>query len=155
MADASRAYEVASGWYDPRSAYWSTDYMKKLLIERHGIRAALENPGGSVIITMSSAAADANEVHEMYSSVIGNDFHLDLLTAENEINQLEVTDRIELLAWCDGMSPKEAAQWANSKGGRIRTSGKHAARKRLQRTVQAVAASIAEDDLPVRYRGRK
>jgi hypothetical protein len=129
--------------------------MKKLLIERHGIRAALENPGGSVILTMSSAAADANDVFEMYSSVIGNDFHLDLLTAEQEVNQLEVQDRIELLAWCDGMSPKEAAQWANTKGGRVRTTGKHAARKRLQRTVQAVAKAIATDDLPVRYRGHK
>jgi len=129
--------------------------MKKLLIERHGIRAALENPGDSVILTMSSAAADANDVFEMYSSVIGNDFHLDLLTAEQEVNQLEVQDRIELLAWCDGMSPKEAAQWANTKGGRVRTTGKHAARKRLQRTVQAVAKAIATDDLPVRYRGHK
>lgn len=146
MASTGSPYEVTAIWYDPRSAYWSTDYMKKLLIERHGIRAALENPGGSVIITLSASAADVNEVAS-YSSVIGNDFHLDLLEAEREVNELAIRDRIELLAWCDGLNPSQAAQWANEKGGRIRTVGKEASRKRVQRAIVAVTeAAQANDD---------
>jgi hypothetical protein len=138
MANQSVAYEVSATWYDPRSVYWTPDYLKKLLIERHNIRAAIENPGGSVITAGAAQAADADNLPS-YSSVIGNDFHLDLLEAEREVNTLELTDRIELLAWCDGLTPKQAAQWANIKGGHIRKSGNNPARKRLQRTVAKVA----------------
>lgn len=150
MATASSPNEVvaATAYYsDPRSVYWTTTYLKSLLIERHNIRAALENPGGSIIAGGAAQAADADQLPS-HSSVVGNDSHLDLLEAELEVNTLELADRIELLAWCDGLTPKEAAQFANVHGGPIRprSSGTEAARKRLQRRVQEVAEKANEHD---------
>ena len=147
MANQGIPYEVSTMWYEPRSVQWTTDYLKKLLIERHNIRAAIENPGGSVITASVGQAADADSLPS-YSSELGNGAHLDLLDAENEVNALDLQDRIELLAWCDGLNPKQAAQWANIKGGRVRTSTNGAARKRLQRTVQAVTAKANEHEDP-------
>jgi len=138
LANPRVAYEVVAGWYEPRSVFWTTDYLKKLLIERHNIRAAIENPGGSIIIGGAAQAADADQLPS-YSSEVGNTFHLDLLEAEDEMRRLDAPDRIELLAWCDGLSPKQAAQWANLNGGRIRSTRNEAARKRIQRTATAVA----------------
>jgi hypothetical protein len=147
MADASRAYEVVAFWYEPRSINWTTDYLKKLLIERHNIRAAIENPGGSIIIGGPAQAADADQLPS-YSGMIGNPFHLDLIEAETEVRYLDKQDRIELLAWCDGLTPKQAAQFANLNGGRIRSSATQAARKRLQRTVAAVAEQVQNNEDP-------
>jgi DNA-directed RNA polymerase specialized sigma24 family protein len=141
MANPSSAYEVTTAWRDPRSAYWASHYLKKLLIERHAIRAALEHPGGSVITAGPARAADADELPS-YSPVIGNDFHLDLLQAEQEIATLQKRDRIELLAWCDGLSPKEAAQWANINGGKIRSREPKAMHKRVEATLARVAGRV-------------
>ena len=137
MANVGSAYEVVASWHEPRSLLWTTDYFKKLLIERHNIRAALENPGGSIITGGAAQAADADQLPS-YSSELGNAAHLDLLTAEEELNRLEAVDRIELLAWCDGLSPKQAAEWANINGGRIRSIRPDAARQRIHRAAKAV-----------------
>jgi DNA-directed RNA polymerase specialized sigma24 family protein len=149
MANEGRTNEVSVTAYysDPRSIRWTTEYLKKLLIERHGIRAALENPGGSIVAGGVAQAADADQL-PAYSSVVGNDAHLDLLEAEREVNTLDVQDRIELLAWCDGLSPKQAAQWANLKGGRVRSYVPNAARRRLQRSVKTVAERANEHEDP-------
>ena len=146
MANSSSGYEVAVPIYTGTSAIdWTTEYLKKLLIERHNIRAAIENPGGSIIAGGAAQAADADQLPS-YSSVVGNDSHLDLLEAELEVNRLDVQDRIELLAWCDGLSPKQAAQWANLRGGKVRSHKAGAARKRMQRTVQAVTAKANDNE---------
>lgn len=144
MPDSSVTYEVVSSWVDPEAVQWTTDYLKKLLIERHSIRAAIENPGGSIIAGGVAQAADADQLPS-YSSVVGNDAHLDLLEAETEVNTLNPRDRMELLAWCDGLTPKQAAHFANIKGGKVRGSGTEAARKRLQRTVQQVVEKAQQN----------
>lgn len=145
MANAGIPYEVVTIWYEPRAISWTTEYLKKLLIERHNIRAAIENPGGSIITGGVAQAADADQLPS-YSSDIGNTAHLDLLEAETEVGLMDRQDQIELLAWCDGLSPKQAAQWANIHGGKVRSSGTEAARKRLQRTVKAVTAKANDND---------
>lgn len=138
MADARVAYEVVAGWYEPQSVFWTSDYLKTLLIERHNIRAAIENPGGSIITGGVAQAADADQLPS-YSSELGNTSHLDLLEAEMEVRTLEARDRIELLAWCDGMSAKQAAEFANIKGGRIRSKHPKAAIARIERNIVRVA----------------
>lgn len=138
----SQPFEVES--FNPASLYRTNEYIKKLLIERHAIRASLENPGGSIITAGPARAADADEV-QSYSSVIGNDYHLDLLSAETEVNKLSLQDRIELLSWCDGLTPKQAAQWSNVQGNVKRSEGISAARKRTQRTITKIANGVQDD----------
>lgn len=145
MADARVAYEVTAGWYEPQSVLWTPAYLKTLLIERHNIRAAIENPGGSIITGGVAQAADADQLPS-YSSEMGNTSHLDLLEAEAEVRTLEARDRIELLAWCDGLSASQAADWANIKGGRIRSSNPKASNKRIERNLEKVAAKVVEDE---------
>jgi hypothetical protein len=146
MANQASTYEVTTAWHDPRSVYWSSHYLKKLLIERHAIRAALEHPGGSVITAGPAQAADAENLPS-YSPVIGNDFHLDLLEAEREVNVLQVRDRIELLSWCDGLSPSEAAQWANLRGGKIRSILPDTAKRRIHGNAAVVAEQAERNEV--------
>jgi len=143
MADARVAYEVTSGWWEPNSVQWTTNYLKTLLIERHNIRAAIENPGGSIITGGVAQAADADQLPS-YSSEMGNASHLDLIEAETEISRMDARDRIELLAWCDGLSPKQAADWANIKGGRIRSNTRNATAQRIHRSVTKTKAALNE-----------
>lgn len=117
--------QVVESWDQPVSLRWTTAYLKRLLIERHGIRAALENPGGSVIT--SAVRKVETDSQNPYSPVIGNDFHLDLLDAESEVNTLDAIERARLLAWCDGLSAQVAAEFASVRPGSIR---------RRQRTIK-------------------
>lgn len=144
MAHAGIPYEVNAVWWEPNSVQWTTHYLKALLIERHNIRAAIENPGGSIITGGVAQAADADQLPS-YSSEMGNASHLDLLEAEAEVRTLDARDRIELLAWCDGLSPKQAAEFANIRGGRIRSTNNHASRKRIDRTAHTVAERTASN----------
>ena len=138
-------FEVTSGWWEPNSVQWTTDYLKTLLIERHNIRAAIENPGGSIITGGVAQAADADQLPS-YSSEMGNGPHLDLLEAETEVMTLDKRDRIELLAWCDGLSAKQAADFANLKGGRIRSNTRNATAQRIHRNVTKVTDKVVEHD---------
>jgi hypothetical protein len=145
LASNPSAYEGVRESYDSQGLYRLNEYIKKLLIERHGIRAALENPGGSIITAGPARAADADDMSTSYSSVIGNDYHLDLLDAEQAVNKLPLQERIETLAWCDGLSPKQAAQWANITSHTVRSTTTAAARKRMQRTITKIANGVADD----------
>lgn len=145
MADARVAYEVTAGWYEPQSVFWTTAYLKTLLIERHNIRAAIENPGGSIITGGVAQAADADQLPS-YSSEMGNASHLDLIEAEAEVRSLDKRDRIELLAWCDGLTAKQAADWANIKGGRIRSNTTKASNRRIERNIARVADKVADSE---------
>lgn len=102
----------------PRSVYWTSAYLKRLLIERHSIRAQLENPGGSVIV--NSARKVEMDAMMDYSTVIGNDYHLDLLDAEQVVNDLNVRERVRLLQWCDGLPVRVAAEYAGVRPSAIR-----------------------------------
>lgn len=109
---------VLESWEQPNSLRWTTAYLKRLLVERHFIRASLENPGGSIIATATRKLE--TDSLTPYSSDIGNDFHLDLLDAEDEVNDLDAIERKRLLAWCDGLSPQVAAEFASVRPGRVR-----------------------------------
>jgi hypothetical protein len=102
----------------PRSVYITSAYLKRLLIERHAIRGQLENPGGSVIVN----AARKVEMDALmdYSTVIGNDYHLDLLDAEQVVNDLNPKERVRLLQWCDGLPVRVAAEYAGVRPSAIR-----------------------------------
>lgn len=119
---------VLDSWDEPKSVRWTTAYLKRLLIERHAIRAKLENPGGSVIIS-STRKAETEAITE-YSSVIGNDYHLDLLDAEKVVNGLPVVERSRLLLWCDGLNPREAAEFASVRPGSLKRPATAMARAR-------------------------
>jgi DNA-directed RNA polymerase specialized sigma24 family protein len=97
----------------------SKDYFIRLLAERHGIRAALENPGGSVILT-NVASKTETEASQQYSSMLGSDIHLDLIDAEAVVDSLPGDQRKALLQWVDGLSSREAALYSNVKPRAIR-----------------------------------
>lgn len=101
---------------DPKALRWTTRYLKRLLIERSRIRARLENPGGSVILL----GTEDLEKSSQYSSVIGNDFHLDLLEAEQAVNDMPVGDRVALMQWVDALNPKQAADFLSVRVGSVR-----------------------------------
>lgn len=118
---------ILGSWEEPKSVRWTTAYLKRLLIERHAIRAKLENPGGSVIV--SSARKAETDATTDYSAVIGNDYHLDLLDAELVVNELPVLERLRLLLWCDGLNPTEAAQFASVRPAALRKSRERTSKK--------------------------
>lgn len=93
--------------------FYNSDYMRKLLVERAYIRAKLENPGGSVILT--GTAADTERADD-YSGQIGNGFHLDLIEAETHLFALPADQRDALLMWANGVTAKQAAMFFSAKG---------------------------------------
>lgn len=131
MDDATRpgalTYEAQE-----RAARYSSAYLRRLLIERHHIRSALVNPGGSIIL-MGVAASIENPT--AFSSVVGNDFHLDLVEAESVLAELPTETRLALLAWADGLSSRQAAEYFG-----VRPS---ALRKRRERAVGAVVEEMS------------
>jgi len=145
LATSGSAHEVVAAvrWYEPEVIGWTTEYLKRLLIERHYIRAALENPGGSIIVS-ATRAAEADQL-STYQSFIGNSFHLDLLSAEQQVNLLDPFERVELLAWCDGLNPREAATFASIHGGKVRATSPMAIRKRRERTTVNVVEALNDD----------
>ena len=108
-------------YYDPELPVTrrSADYFVRLLVERHGIRAALENPGGSVILT-NVASKTETEASQHYSSMLGNDIHLDLIEAEKIVSELPGDQRKALLDWVDGLSSRQTAMYASVKPRAIR-----------------------------------
>jgi hypothetical protein len=112
---------------DPPVVYWTTDYLKRLLIERDDIRSALVNPGASILL--NRAARVGIESQYAYSNVIGNDFHLDLIEAEKAVAGLPKADRDALMAWVDGLTSQQAANFYGVRPGAIRVRQHRAARR--------------------------
>lgn len=139
MADATRpgALTYQDHEAQERAARWTPAYLRRLLIERHHIRSALVNPGGSIIL-MGVAATIENPT--AFSSVVGNDFHLDLVEAESVLAELPTETRLALLAWADGLSSRQAAEYFG-----VRPS---ALRKRRERAVSAVVEEITGATTP-------
>ena len=117
--------------FEERSARDISAYMRRLLIERNHIRAALENPGGSVILMGVAATVEQTT---SFSSVVGNDYHLDLIELEGVISRLPADQRRALMAWADGLTSKQAADYYN-----VRPS---AIRMRRKRALEAVAQEM-------------
>ena len=95
---------------------YTNEYVRRLLLERHHIRAKLENPGGSVILT-ASALVDIDRGGVEYSSEIGNSFHLDLIEVEDQLSELSKGDRDTILSYIDGYNDQQAAYYMGVKGG--------------------------------------
>lgn len=116
------------------SEFYTNDYLRKLLLERPYIKARLENPGGSIIMT--GVAADTEQPQE-YSSQIGSGFHLDLVEAEMKFRELPREQQEALLAWANGISPKEASMYFSAKGTVLR--------KRRERGIDALTEKMNDD----------
>lgn len=94
---------------------FATRYMRRLFADRDYIRAAIMNPGGSVILT--GVSRDLEGADE-YSSQLGNDYHLDLIQAELEITnncphhqdapKFTAKQIAVILNWAGGLSQEEA-----------------------------------------------
>src|SRR6266568_3303500 len=115
---------VIESWEVPASLRSLSPYLKRLLIDRHYIRARIDNPGGSVI--MGAAQRVELEATNQYSTVLGNDYHLDLLEAEKTLSELPGDEQFRLLRWCDSLPPQIAAEFASVRPSRI---GKRSAQK--------------------------
>jgi DNA-directed RNA polymerase specialized sigma24 family protein len=115
-------------------SFYNNDYLRKLLIERPKIRAALENPGGSVIL--AGTAASTEQTTE-YSSQIGSGPHLDLLEMEIKLAELPEEQRDALVAWAAGVTPREAALYFSAKGAVLR--------KRRERGVKALTDKMNDE----------
>jgi DNA-directed RNA polymerase specialized sigma24 family protein len=115
-------------------SFYNSDYLRKLLIERPKIRAKLLNPGGSVILT--GTAASTEQTTE-YSSQIGSGPHLDLVEMEMQLAELPEEQRNALIAWAEGVTPREAAMYFSAKGAVLR--------KRRERGVKALADKMNDE----------
>lgn len=114
-------------WTEPWAVRLTSDYIKRLLIERHHIRAALEHTGGSIVLRGTAASV---EQPISYSSVVGNDLHLDLLEAEKVLTEnLSKQDLAAILMWADGFNQRQAAEYHHIKSGAIRMRVHRAMRK--------------------------
>lgn len=116
---------------DPPVVRWTTRYLKRLLIERSSIRARLENPGGSIILMATEQLTQSP-----YTPVVGNDFHLDLIEAEEAVNELPIGDRIAILDWVQGLTPAQIEEYLDTRGPVKRRS--------MQRQAERKAEVIAE-----------
>lgn len=114
---------------DPPVVRWTTRYLKRLLIERSAIRARLENPGGSVILMAIERVEE-----DPFSQFMGNDFHLDLIEAEEAINQLPVADRMALLHWVNELTPAQTVEYLEARG-RITKKGLYTRAERRAETL--------------------
>jgi hypothetical protein len=118
---------------------YTTEYVRRLLIERRHIYGKLYNPGGSIILR-SHEMVD-HERPTGYSTDIGNTFHLDLIQLEVEFEQAiesgEITKKqvAALLTWADGMSSQQAADYLRSRGAvnirRLRSKGTKKLQERM------------------------
>lgn len=133
---------------DPDELKYTNHYVRRLLAEAAYIYCKLENPGGSVILT-STGLIDADRTYE-YSSQIGNPFHLDLIDLQVKMKSLSKKERDALIAWAEGLSTADAAQY-------LHASGPVAIRKRRERGIhsiteefngqRAVASTTGEDSV--------
>ena len=72
-----------------------------------------------------------------FSPVVGNDFHLDLIEAEAEVNLLPLGDRIAILDWVHSLTPAQMEEYLTVRGPVKRRS--------LQRQAERKAEDIAEN----------
>lgn len=91
---------------------YTTAYLRRLIAERAYIRAALYNHGGSIITRGVSLDLEGQD---QYTSQIGNDYHLDLVTAEDIMaSEMPKEQRDTLLQWAEGVDEKTANELARS-----------------------------------------
>lgn len=134
MANLPRANRsLADLLGDPPVVRWTTRYLKRLLIERSAIRARLENPGGSIIL-MDTEQLEQNP----FSQFMGNDFHLDLLEAEEVINELPLGDRLAILDWVHSLTPAMVEEYLDVRGPVKRRSIQRQAERKAEVVVESL-----------------
>lgn len=105
-------------------------------MERSAIRARLENPGGSIILMATEQLTQSP-----FSPVVGNDFHLDLIEAEAEVNNLPVADRYALLDWVHNLTPAQMEEYVEARGPIVRKdSADRQARRKADDIVETLSA---------------
>jgi len=119
---------------------YTTDYVKRLLIERLYIYAKLYNPGGSVILRASDIVDHDRPVG--YSTEIGNVFHLDLIELDREFQRLVEEKHCSkkeiqaLMTWADGLTAKQAADYMHTRGAvsvrKLRSRGLRKLQERME-----------------------
>jgi hypothetical protein len=118
---------------EPAQVGQLTRYLRRLIVEEPYIRARLENQGASVVLMPSS-----NPDQVSYASMIGNDTHLDLITAEQVLEQeFSQGERDTIKEWAAGFTSAQAAEYNNVKGGAIR--------KRRERVLDKLENKLAQD----------
>lgn len=123
---------------------YTTGYLRRLIAERPYIRAALYNHGGSIITNGASLDLEGQDV---YTSQIGNDYHLDLVETERIIMvELNGDQRKVLLMWAENIEDDLAAELMRIKPGALR--------KRRQRAAERVVERMSGDEIVGRTSGR-
>jgi hypothetical protein len=100
---------------DPFEEVYTTDYVVRLLLERHHIYARLINQGGSIILTAADTVDHDRDTG--YSTEIGNSFHLDLIDLAQQLKKLSKSERDALLSYTSDMTADQAAPFLGAKGG--------------------------------------
>lgn len=118
---------------------YTTEYVRRLLAERHHIYAKLYNQGGSVILT-ATALVDQDRGVE-YSTEIGNSFHLDLIELAQQMKGLPKDQLRAMMTWMDGMNSQQAATLLHAKGATT-------IRKRRERGYAALTRKLNDEQLP-------
>jgi hypothetical protein len=95
-----------------RPENYTTAYLRRLIAERDYIRSALTNHGGSIITRGVSLDLEGQD---QYTSQIGNDYHLDLVNAEEIIvDDMSTEQRDTLMQWAQGIDERTANELARS-----------------------------------------
>jgi hypothetical protein len=108
---------------------YTTKYFLRLLAERHAIRSALKNHGGSIILQGYNRVG----IDFSYPSAIGNDFHLDLLEAEEMLTEMSTADRVALTGWADSLKAEQATDFTTATPAALRQRRSRAAKKAVKR----------------------
>lgn len=124
MDNRSSTRSIVIGEVEQHPINYTTQYLRRLIAERAYIRAALYNHGGSIITHGSSLDLEGQDV---YTSQIGNDFHLDLVEAEKIMAfEMSPEQRETLLQWAEGVDERTANELAQSKGRTVHMRRKRA-----------------------------
>lgn len=101
---------------EPQVISQTARYLRRLIIESPYIRARLHNPGGSILLMPTS-----NPDQVQYGSQIGNDAHLDLIEAEQVLNEdFSKGERDTIMTWALGFTSAQAAEYNSVKPSAIR-----------------------------------
>ena len=71
---------------------------------------------------------------------MGNDFHLDLIEAEEEVNNLPLGDRIAILQWVHSLTPAQMEEYLDTRGPVKRRSMQRQAERKAEVIVETLSA---------------
>jgi hypothetical protein len=125
---------MSDSWQEPKTLRYTSDYVRRLLLDRHYVYARLLNPGSSIILS-SKAAELERGLEDEYSSVIGSTWHLDMIDLAQQLAELPKGDVDALLSYIDDMSSNEASRYFNARGS-------VSIRKKRQRAIERLREKL-------------